>query len=40
MIMHVNRPAGATAEGLTAAVSQLRSTGIEFVTLSGAGGLA
>ncbi|MBC2640813.1 polysaccharide deacetylase family protein [Rhodococcus wratislaviensis] len=40
VIMHVNRPAGATAEGLTAAVSQLRSAGVEFVTLSGADGLA
>jgi hypothetical protein len=38
--MHVNRPAGATAEGLAAAVPQLRSAGVEFVTLSGAGGLA
>lgn len=40
VIMHVNRPAGATAEGLAPAVSQLRSTGVELVTLSGAGGLA
>ncbi|WP_368680353.1 polysaccharide deacetylase family protein (plasmid) [Rhodococcus opacus] len=40
VIMHVNRPAGATAEGLAAAVPQLRSAGVEFVTLSGAGGLA
>ncbi|MFE5706143.1 polysaccharide deacetylase family protein [Rhodococcus koreensis] len=40
VIMHVNRPAGGTAEGLAAAVPQLRSAGVEFVTLSGAGSLA
>ncbi|TQF74311.1 polysaccharide deacetylase family protein [Rhodococcus spelaei] len=40
VIMHMNRPKGDTAKGLAAALPALRRAGTEFVTLSGAAGLA
>ncbi|MFC7448578.1 polysaccharide deacetylase family protein [Rhodococcus daqingensis] len=40
VIMHLNRPHGATAEGLAAALPTMRAQGREFVTLGDAGGLA
>ncbi|MGW6378881.1 polysaccharide deacetylase family protein [Rhodococcus sp. NPDC055112] len=40
VIAHLNRPQGATAEGLAAALPALRAHGREFVTLGGAGALA
>ncbi|MFE3290282.1 polysaccharide deacetylase family protein [Rhodococcus sp. NPDC059234] len=40
VIMHMNRPKGDTAAGLAAALPALRRAGTEFVTLTGAGGLA
>ncbi|MFD4181845.1 polysaccharide deacetylase family protein [Rhodococcus sp. NPDC058514] len=40
VIMHLNRPHGATAAGLAAALPALRAEGRAFVTLGGAGGLA
>ncbi|AQA20625.1 polysaccharide deacetylase family protein [Rhodococcus sp. MTM3W5.2] len=39
VIAHLNRPLGATAEGLAAALPALRAQGREFVTLGGAGAL-
>lgn len=38
VIMHMIRPSGGTAEGLTAALPELRARGARFVTLSGGGG--
>ncbi len=38
VIMHMIRPSGGTAEGLTAALPTLRARGTRFVTLSGGGG--
>jgi peptidoglycan/xylan/chitin deacetylase (PgdA/CDA1 family) len=40
VIMHMIRPQGGTAEGLAAALGELRARGTRFVTLSGGGGAA
>ncbi len=38
VLAHMNQPAGDTALGIAAAVTELRAGGVQFVTLSGGGG--